>query len=189
MPRIFTVIDEQMKRHFAGRRANEVVPALPPGVFRFDDNWVESLPIRLPGHASTCFIRGKLDSVIAFDDRTYAVVDFKTSEQKAGNVTLYARQLHAYARALENAAPGRTALKPVRRLGLLVFEPSAFSAAREGAALLSGSIAWMEIPRDDAAFDKFLGEVLSLLELAVPPPGMPGCEWCGYRSVSRKSGL
>jgi hypothetical protein len=189
MPKIFTVIDEEMKRHFAGRRANEAVPGLPPGTFRFDVDWVESLPIRAPGHSSTCFIRGKLDSLIQFDDKSYAVVDFKTSGQKEGHIALYARQLHAYAHALENAAPGRAALKPIRRLGLLVFEPDAFAAAREGKASLSGSLAWMEIPRDDAAFERFLGEVLTVLELPAPPPPSPGCEWCNYRDAGRKSGL
>ncbi len=189
MPKIFTVIDEKMKLHFGGRRANEVVPQLPPGVFRFGDDWVESLPIQIPGHTSTCFIRGRLDSVIQFDDKSFAVVDFKTSEQRQGNVSLYARQLHAYTHALENAAPGKSSLKPVRRLGLLVFEPKAFSAPRGDSALLSGTIGWMEIPRDDAAFLKFLSEVLTVLESPAPPPSTPGCEWCGYRESSRKSGL
>jgi hypothetical protein len=189
MPKIFTVIDEEMKRHFTGRRANEAAPELPPGKFRFDIDWVESLPIHVPGHDSTVYIRGKLDSLIEFDDRTFAVVDFKTSQQRESHIALYGRQLHAYAHALENAAPGRAALKPIRRLGLLIFEPKSFAAAEQNAGKLMGPMKWMEIPRNDAAFQKFLGEMLSVLQSPTPPAPGPACEWCAYRETSRKNRL
>jgi hypothetical protein len=189
MPRIFTVIDSRMKSFYSGRRTESIAPGLPPGTVEFGEQWVESRPISLPGHASACFIKGKFDTVVSFDDGTYGVVDFKTSEAKAGHVPLYARQLHAYALALENAAEGKFSVSPVTRLGLLVYEPSSYSQTPEGVAALTGRMSWVEIPRDDDRFFGFLSEVLTVLEMPSPPPGSPSCEWCRFREASRRTGL
>jgi hypothetical protein len=116
------------------------------------------------------------------------VVDFKTAPAKDEHILLYARQLHAYACALENLADGALCLKPISRLGLLVFEPNEF-ARRNGNCLLSGGLQWIDVPRHDAAFLKFLGEVVQVLEQPEAPGGNPSCSWCGYRDASRRTGL
>lgn len=189
MPKIFRVIDTQMRAYFAGKRTGEFVPALTSGVFEYGEKWLESKSIAVPEHSSTCFIYGRFDTLIKFDDKTYAVVDFKTSERKEEHIPLYARQLHAYAYALENAAPGKFAAGPITRLGLLVFEPSMFTKLGDGTASLSGDLSWIEIPRDDGEFLGFLGEVLNVLEQPTHPAGASSCEWCSYRDSSRRTGL
>lgn len=188
MAKIFNVIDNRMKDHFGNKNTTNVLPFLPKGIVDPGGNWVQSIPLPVPGHSSTCVIRGKLDTVVRFDDGTFAVIDFKTSQAKAEHIPLYGRQLNAYAIAVENAAPGNLALKPVRRLGLVVFEPDHF-AARNNQASLSGSVTWVETPRDEKAFFKFLAEVLELLEQVEPPGGSAACEWCLYRDTSRRTKL
>ena len=189
MPKIFNIIDAQMKVHFSGKRTADVLPALPSGILDPCGSWVQSTPLTVPRHSSTCRIKGRLDSVVRFDDGTYAVIDFKTSEIKSEYVSLYGRQLHAYALALENAVPGNFALKPITKLGLVVFEPRTFSGAHNTPALLSGGLAWIETPRNDAAFLDFLAQVLDVLEQPIPPGGSPACGWCQYRDTSRRTGL
>jgi hypothetical protein len=191
MPKIFSVIDEQMRQSLHGRRTDAVSPQMPPGVFEYGDRWVESEPIAVqtPDAIRRCVVRGRLDTVVRVDDGTYAVVDFKTTERSAAQIPLYARQLHAYAWALEHPAPGQLGLGPVSRLGLLVFEPAKFLPAGEGPVALSGALAWIEMPRDDGAFLGFLAEALSLLEEPVPPGGAPLCPWCVYRDAGRRTGL
>jgi hypothetical protein len=189
MPKIFNVIDGQMKFHFSGKRTSDVLPALPNGILDPCGSWVQSTPLAIPRYASTCVIRGKLDSVVRFDDGTYAVIDFKTSAIKPENASLYGRQLHAYALALENAAPGKFALKPITRLGLVVFEPQSFSGSHDTPASLTGELGWIEAPRNDAAFLDFLGEVVDVLEQSNAPAASPACEWCQYRDASRRNGL
>ena len=119
-----------------------------------------------------------------FDDKSFAVVDFKTTSQSSNSVATYSRQLHAYAYALENAAPGEFAVKPIVRMGLLIFDPQAFSATGI-TATLSGSFTWKEIPRDDANFLAYLDEVATLLDSPSIPAPTPACGWCGYREESR----
>lgn len=187
MPGIFRTIDEQMKVWYAERQTADVLPMLPAGVIDTDVSWVQSSEISVPGHTSTCSIRGKLDAVVKFSDRTYAVIDFKTSRIRSHHVTLYARQLHAYALSLENAAPGNLSLSPVTTLGLVVFEPTAFTGGRNRLATLTGTVDWKGIKRDDREFLAFLKDVLNVLELPDPPESAPTCEWCRYRDKSRET--
>jgi hypothetical protein len=186
MPSIFTAIDSQMKAFYAGKRTEEISSALPPGKNAFSGKWVESAPIERPDRATTAFVRGPFDTVLAFDDGSYAVVDFKTSSQKPENVAKYARQLHAYAYALEHPAPSRGfALAPVRALGLLVYEPAAFDARPDADAHLRGSVRWLPIEKDEDAFLRFLDDVLATLDAPEPPPASDACAWCGFRARTR----
>ena len=189
MPKIFTAIDLQMKEFFAGQRTRDLLASLPAGRVEGGDKWVESVPLSAGSHQSQFFIRGKLDTVLKLDDGSYAVIDFKTSETKSEHLPLYARQLNAYALSLENAAPGKFVLKPVTRLGLVVYEPEIFKAEPQGGASLEGSMTWIEISRQDEEFLQFMDEVLDVLDQTAPPVGSPGCEWCAYRDASRRTGL
>jgi hypothetical protein len=189
MPGIFSVIDSRMKECFHAERTENIVGDLPPGQVAMGGKWVQSKPIEFPGSDTTIYIRGSFDTVLRFDDDTYAVIDFKTSRVKSSHVFTYSRQLHAYAYALENPAPGKLHLSPVTKLGLLVYEPQDFANLGSGNANLSGALSWMEINRDDTAFLKFLDKVRQILELPEPPPPSEKCLWCKYRDDSRELGL
>ena len=65
-----------------------------------------SKAISISGRSSTCYFRDRLDTLLKLDDGAYSVVDFKTLKRKSEHIPLYARQLHAYALALEKPAPG-----------------------------------------------------------------------------------
>ena len=136
MPKIFASIDSLMKEFFARKRTSDVLTTLPGGTVECSDAWVESVPISVTGHKSQFFILGKLDAAVKLDNASFAIIDFKTSETKSEHNLLYARQLNAYALGVENAVPGKLLLKPVTRLGLVVYEPKTFSAIpdREGFA-------------------------------------------------------
>lgn len=189
MPKIFMVIDSEIKTCFAGKRTENVAPGMPKGLVEYGEKWVESKPISIPDRSSTCFIRGRFDTVVKFDDGTFGVVDFKTSERKDEHLPLYSRQLHAYAYALENPAPHQFSLRPITKLGLLVYEPATFSNQVSSNLALAGTLNWIEFPREDDRFLEFLSEVLSVLEQPSPPGGAPSCEFCQYRDTSRRTGL
>jgi hypothetical protein len=188
-PRIFMVIDSKMNACFDGVRAEGIAAGVPSGVVAYGQKWVQSQPIAAPDSPSTCFIRGRFDTVVAFDDGTYGVIDFKTTGSGAAHLAIYSRQLHAYAYALENPALGKFALGPISRLGLLVFRPHDFVNQGGDAASLEGSMRWIEIPRDDDAFLQFIGQVISVLEQPEPPESAPSCRWCQYREASRETGF
>ncbi len=187
-PNVFNVIDRQMKACFEGARSENMAPGTPPGIIAYRDEWVQSVPLELPGRGATCFIRGIFDTVVKLDDGGYSVIDFKTTELKPGLARRYSRQLHAYAVALEHAASGNLSAGPVSSLGLLVYSPTAFAKEGAGGAALKGNLTWVEIERDDGAFREFLDGVLGVLESPEPPAPDPKCGMCRYRAEGRRTG-
>ncbi|MEN6394326.1 MAG: PD-(D/E)XK nuclease family protein [Anaerolineaceae bacterium] len=188
-PKIFNRIDKLMKNYFEGKPASQISPSLPEGIVRFGERWVTSELIQLPGHTSTCFIRGKFDIALEFADRSYGVVDFKTSEAKPEHVPFYSRQLHAYAYALENPKIGGFGLKPISRLGLLCVEPISMDRTDQNTYAYIGNATWMECPKDNDQFLHFLDEVVSLLDQPFPPEPNPNCGYCQYRLEARDHGM
>ncbi len=184
LPKIFTAIDASMKAAYLGARTSDVTASMPPGQLAFPETTVESETLMVTGRAAPFFIRGRFDCALQLDDGSYGVVDFKTAPVEPAHLSVYARQLHAYAFALEHPAPQNFGLEPVSTLGLLVFEPARFRP-QGGEAELQGRVAWVELPRDDGAFADFVAGVLEVLEAPSPPPPDPFCEWCIYRGVRR----
>lgn len=187
-PKIFNIIDEKMKIYFGGQRIENLVTNIPGGIIKYADEWVESQLINFRGIQSSCFIRGKFDSIIQFDDESYGVIDFKTSEINEDHINLYSRQLHAYAYSLENPAHGKFSYSHISKLGLIIYEPKRFSCKLNHEAALLGDIRWFEIPHDNEDFLKFLYDILTILDKQEPPEPSSTCEWCKYRDNSRVTG-
>lgn len=182
MAKIYSVIDQGMKAALNGART-DIIPEMPRGTFAFEEQWVESVPISVPGHAFLCRIRGRFDIAVTLDDGTFGIPDLKTASVKDAHISLYAHQLWAYAYAVEHPAPGKPRFSPVTMLGLVVFEPDAF-VHRRGGGFLAGDVRWIELKRDDAAFMTLLDQVLSVLEQPSTPPASPSCEFCRYSAVA-----
>ena len=192
MPGIFNAIDRAMKECFRGQPIPPHLCDLPPGRFHASDGWVESGPLILPGHRATLTLRGRYDTVLAFDNGTFGVCDFKTVTPKATHVMFYGRQLHAYAYALENPAPGKTTFSPVSRLGLLAWDPSRYVQRDQAGGALNGyfggRLHWLSVPRDDGYFLGFLDEMLTVLERPNPPAASPTCPYCSFLSAGQQFG-
>ena len=140
----------------------------------------EITPI-LPGAKSQCYINGRFDAVIEFDDGSYGIVDYKTSEAKDEQAAFYSRQLSAYAYALEHPAPNALGLSPISRLGLFVLTPDRFERTTNNDMVFVNKATWMDVPRDDEAFLALLGEVMAVLDTPTPPKSSEDCEVCNYR--------
>jgi hypothetical protein len=189
MPGIFQRIDHAMKREFTGRRTEDLLPHLPPGKLAYGSRFVTSRPLRLRRLPHITFtLRGRVDAGVRFDNGEVGLVDFKTSGQSPQQLRHYARQLHTYALALERPAEGQP-LSPVTRLGLLVYEPASFAFRQTNTAALTGAYTWIELPRDDCAFARFLTPLLAALAEPSQPPASASCAWCRYRRRSRDLAL
>jgi len=186
-PKIFTKIDLLMKDVYLGHSTQKISPLLPPGKTVMSGRWVTSAPIVAPDGENTAYIQGIFDTVVQFEDGSYGVVDFKTSEAREEHVEFYGRQLSAYAYALTHPAPGKLHLSPVSQLGLLYFEPQDLVETAQDGLSLNGPTRWVEIPVDEERFENFMRAVLALLSLPEPPLANPECAFCAYRAAARNT--
>jgi hypothetical protein len=188
-PSIFSAIDRLMKAQFSGHPASDLHPSLPLGIVTVTEQWLESVPLTLPGHRLPFFLRGKLDAIIEFTDGSYGVVDFKTSAPTQAQIPFYSRQLHAYAYALLHPAPKRVTRSPISMLGLYVETPFATLTSTTSEISFHFRSTWMEVPYLESGFLTFLDQVISLLELPEPPPAGEECAYCQYRQHAREHGM
>jgi CRISPR/Cas system-associated exonuclease Cas4 (RecB family) len=182
LPSIFSKIAGLLKNHYDGKPTSELHKDLSPGIVSHGEKWVRSQTIKLPNHEATCYINGRFDIVISFDDGTYGVIDFKTSNPSKDSARMYSRQLHAYAYALEHPAPGKLSLSPVTKLGLLYFYPDNINQQSIERLNYGAEIVWVEVGKDEQGFMSFIDEVLNVLELPEAPEHSPNCQWCSYFS-------
>jgi len=180
LPSIFSQIASLLKNHYDGKDTSELHLALPPGIVSLGEKYVRSQVIQLPNHDATCYISGRFDVVVSFDDGTYGVIDYKTSNPSKESASMYSRQLHAYAYALEHPAPGKLSLSPVTKLGLLYFYPDSISQQSIERLFYEAEITWIEIEKDEQGFLTFIDGVLDVLELPEAPEHSPNCQWCSY---------
>lgn len=180
LPSIFSKIAGLLKNYYDGKPTSELHIALPPGTVSHGEKYVRSQTIQLPNHSTTCYISGRFDIVVSFEDGTYGVIDFKTSNPGKESASFYSRQLHAYAYALEHPASGALALSPVTKLGLLYFYPSSVSQQSIERLSYEAEIVWVEIEKNEPGFLRFIDKVLDVLELPEAPEQSPNCRWCNY---------
>lgn len=180
IPAIFNRIANLLKKHYAGKRTNDLFLELPPGTLEYGENWVRSIPIQVPGIPSSCYIRGRLDIVAAFDDDSYGVIDFKTGSPNDENWRLYGRQLHAYTYALEHAAKGELSLSPITKLGLVYFYPTSMVQLNQDTIAYEAQPFWVPLEKNENGFLAFISDTLKLLSLPEPPAPNSNCQWCSY---------
>lgn len=106
-PGVFPQILNQVHNIIAdatmGMNIQELIPGAKPGRVMGKagtEKSVESKPV------GDCYISGRLDKLIQFDDGTVGIFDTKTTNNIERHASKYSYQLNAYAHALENPAKG-----------------------------------------------------------------------------------
>src|SRR5271157_1687692 len=180
-PGIFTKMGNLTSEFYLGQPTSAISPSLPSGVVKLREKFVKSTPISVLGSKSQCYINGRFDAMIEFDDGSYGIIDYKTSEAKDEQAAFYSRQLSAYAYALEHPAPNALGLSPISRLGLFILTPDRYERTASNAMVFVNKATWMDVPRDDKAFLALLGEVVAVLDAPTPPKSSEECDVCNYR--------
>ena len=182
LPSIFSKIASLLKNHYDGKHTSELHVALPSGTVSHGEKYVRSQTITLPHHRVSCFITGRFDIVVSFDDGTYGIIDFKTGNPGRESANHYRRQLQAYAYALEHPAPRALYLYPISKLGLLYFYPSQVNQRSIQHLSYRADITWIEVEKNEDSFLWFIDDVMGLLESPEAPEYSPSCQWCSYQT-------
>ena len=188
-PGMFGKMGDLTSNFYLGKPSSEISPHLPGGIVTLREKWVKSAPISFTDTASQCVIRGRFDSIIAFEDGSYGIIDYKTSDASEEKAAFYSRQLSAYAYALEYPAPGALSLSPITHLGLFIITPERYEKLEVGETAFVTRTTWMDIPRDDASFLALLREIVTLLDNPAPPDPAEDCGLCNYRKDYHEAGI
>ena len=188
-PGMFGKMGDLTSNYFLDKPSSELSPTLPAGSVKLREKWVKSVPISFPETASQCIIKGRFDAIMAFEDGSYGIIDYKTSDASGEKAAFYSRQLSAYAYALEHPAPGALSISPITRLGLFIITPDRFERMPNGDAAFVTKTTWMDIPRDEATFLALLREIVTLLDQPLPPDPAEDCGLCNYRRNYREAGI
>lgn len=188
-PGMFGKMGDLTSNFYLDKPSSYISPNLPAGKVTLREKWVKSAPISFPDTGSQCTIRGRFDAIMAFEDGSYGIIDYKTSDASEEKAAFYSRQLSAYAYALENPAPGALSLSPISRLGLFIITPDRFEKMSNGEAGFVTRTTWMDIPRDDSTFLTLLREIVALLDRPSPPDPAEDCGLCNYRKDYREAGI
>jgi hypothetical protein len=175
--------------YYLEKPSSEISRELPAGIVKLREKWVKSVPISFHGTASQCVIKGRFDAIIAFEDGSYGIIDYKTSDASEEKAAFYSRQLSAYAYALENPAPGALSISPITRLGLFIITPHRFERLPNGEIAFVTKTTWMDVPRDDATFLALLRKIITLLDRPTPPDPAEDCGLCNYRKDYHEAGI
>jgi hypothetical protein len=171
MPKIFTVIDNLIKKNYENVDISTIDSNLPSGVISHSDSWVKCKPIRNPDYPDIEISTiGKIDSILKTEDG-HALIDFKTCDIGEYLIAKYELQLNAYAYSILNAKNDGLSLKDINRTGLIVYEPNQFVVNDDHTASLNGVFKWVEVKFDPQAFEDFIKyEVIPLLAGPEPKP-------------------
>ena len=188
-PGMFGKMGDLTSNYYLDKPSSEISPKLPAGIVKFREKWVKSIPISFPDSSTQCVIKGRFDAIIAFNDGSYGIIDYKTSDASEEKAAFYSRQLSAYAYALENPAPNALSIAPITRLGLFIITPNRFERMPNGEIAFVTKTTWMDVPRDDATFLALLSEVVTLLDKPTPPDPAEDCGLCNYRKNYNEAGI
>jgi hypothetical protein len=158
---------------------SEIAPGFPNGKIIASDKSTISKYINYPEHDYKHFIKGRLDSLMKMPDKTYQIIDFKTSDTEQHS-KLYTRQLHAYAYALENPMHECDRLDaPISGIGLVIWDPNkGFSVNKDGDGTLTGTFMWKPLPYTPEKFLEFMDKIAALLTSGEIPDPDPKCTYC-----------
>lgn len=188
-PSMFGKMGDLTSNYYLDKPVSELSPELPAGIVKFREKWVKSVPISFLGTSTQCVIRGRFDAIVAFEDGSFGIIDYKTSEASEEKNAFYSRQLSAYAYALENPAPGALSISPITHLGLFIITPNRFERMPNGEIAFVTKATWMDVLRDDIAFLALLNEIITLLDKPIPPDPAADCGLCNYRKNYKEAGF
>ena len=127
---------------------------------------------------------GRPDIVAAFDEGSFGIIDFKTTnikEQKAEN---YRYQLEAYKQIFTNPGAikkGSTPkLEPITQMGVLQFEPNKIISHNNEGAQINLEMSYSKLEMDESKFYKKITTIIDLLVQSTPPEFNDKCSDCMF---------
>jgi len=127
---------------------------------------------------------GRPDIVIKFDDSSYGIIDFKTTQLSEDKAENYKYQLESYAQIFTHPGSikkGPTPkLEPISQIGVLQFFPSEIFSHKRDSCQLNFKMSYVKLERNVEDFYKRVELVIDILSLDIPPDFTEDCKDCSF---------
>ena len=186
-PPVFNQLDLIQKSFFITKDTSFISEKLPKGRFLQDNELPKKISSSLlkDNKGRDFKLVGIPDLVIEFEDKTYGIIDFKTTKISEKKADFYKFQLEAYATIFEN--PGEInsiktpLLSPVIKLAILQFDPLAIENKNGMNCNFIFDIGYVEL--ENRIYEKLIDRVtlaLDILNLNKPPVINENCNDCAF---------
>jgi len=206
-PGIFSTFDASQKKYFINKKTEDFIPQIPNGRFfttpsadlkkerkKEEQREIQVENLELPGtivsqtlkdnKSREFYLIGKPDLVIKFVEKTYGIMDFKTTSEE-DKTQDYRFQLEAYAQIFENPGNLKSSktpeLRPITHLGLIQFTPKDIYKHDHVMFQQNFKINYYPLIRNKETIADFYNEITRLadiLEKVKTPDINPKCKIC-----------
>ena len=186
-PPVFNQLDLIQKDFFIDKDTSFISEKLPKGRFLQDNELPKKISSSLlkDNKGRDFKLVGIPDLVIEFEDKTYGIIDFKTTKISEKKADFYKFQLEAYATIFEN--PGEInsiktpLLSPVIKLAILQFDPHKIESINGMNCNFVFDIGYIEL--ENRIYEKLIDRVtiaLDILQMNEPPIINDNCNDCAF---------
>jgi len=185
-PPVFSNFDVVQQAYFKDKNTSALTVDLPPGrILKKDELPGRVVSETLKDNKGREFILGgRPDIVIEFEDKSYGIIDFKTTNLKDDKAESYRYQLEAYRHIF--TYPGRIKkgptpkLSPITHMGVLQFFPNEIFDHKVDLCSLNLKMSYSKLEQDDDKFLERIEYILNILELDIEPEFNDNCFDCKF---------
>ncbi len=191
-PPVFSNFDVVQQNYFKNLNTNQLSNKLPSGKIMTKSE----LPGRVVSEelkdskGRKFILGGRPDIVIKFDDDSYGIIDFKTTQLSDNKAENYKYQLESYAQIFTNPGSTKTAptpkLEPISQIGVLQFFPSEIFDHEEDNCKLNFKMSYVKLERDIDDFYKRVELYMDIINLENPPEFTEGCKDCDFAKFQKQ---
>ena len=185
-PPVFSNFDIVQQEYFKSKNTSYLSASLPSGqIMQKDQVPGRVVSTTLKDNKGRKFILGgRPDVVIAFDDQTYGIIDFKTTNIKDDKAESYRYQLEAYRYIFTfpgSIKKGPTPkLTPITHMGVLQFFPSEIFDQNNKGCQLNMEMSYSALKQNDKLFMDRITYILDILTSDRLPEFNTNCFDCCF---------
>ena len=191
-PPVFSNFDVVQQDYFKTKNTSHLSASLPSGEIMQKD----ALPGKVVSTTLTdlkgrgFILGGRPDVVIAFDDNSYGIIDFKTTNIKEDKAESYRYQLEAYRYIFTypgSIKKGPTPkLSPITHMGVLQFFPNSIFDQNDQGCQLNMTMSYSPLEQNDILFMERITYILDILTSTDIPALNSNCYDCIFVAEQEK---
>ena len=185
-PPVFSNFDVVQQGYFKNQNTSVLTSSLPSGkIMKKDELPGRVVSKTLEDNKGREFILGGRPDVVAhFEDGSYGIIDFKTTNIKENKAENYRYQLEAYGQIFTHPGSikkGPTPkLEPITHMGVLQFFPNEIFDHKKNSCQLNLEMSYSKLERNEDGFYDRITKIIDILNSNETPDFTESCSDCNF---------